>query len=77
MPFIGRGLTEATLVALDTAIESELQKLADSDVIVNFAHVVNQRQVVNGKGVLDVALTIVPAFELREVNVSLKLALEV
>lgn len=77
LPFIGRGLTEATLVALDTAIESELQKLADSDVIVNFAHVVNQRQVVNGKGVLDVALTIVPAFELREVNVSLKLALEV
>lgn len=76
LPFIGRGLTSATIVSLDTAIESELQKLAESDVLVKYQHQVSQEQTVNGKGVLDVALTIVPPFELREVNASVKLSAE-
>lgn len=76
LPFIGRGLTEATLAAVDVAIEGALQRLVEQDHIVKYLHVVNQRPVVNGRAVLDVALTIVPAFELREINVAVKLALE-
>lgn len=76
LPFIGRGLTEATLAAVDVAIEGALQRLVEQDHIVKYLHVVNQRPVVNGRAILDVALTIVPAFELREINVAVKLALE-
>lgn len=76
-PFIGRGLTEATLAAVDVAIEGALQRLVEQGHIVKYLHVVNQRPIVNGRASLDVALTIVPAFELREVNVAVKLALEI
>lgn len=76
-PFIGRGLTEATLAAVDVAIEGALQRLVEQGHIVKYLHVVNQRPIVNGRASLDVALTIVPAFELREVNVAVKLAIEI
>lgn len=76
-PFIGRGLTEATLAAVDVAIEGALQRLVEQGHIVKYLHVVNQRPIVNGRASLDVALTIVPAFELREINVAVKLALEI
>lgn len=76
IPYIGKGLTEATKVALDTAIESVLDQAVAADAVVKYAHVVNQPTVINGKGTLNVALTIVPAFELREVNVAVKLALD-
>lgn len=76
-PFIGRGLTEATLAAVDVAIEGALQRLVEQGHIVKYLHAVNQRPIVNGRASLDVALTIVPAFELREINVAVKLALEI
>lgn len=76
IPFIGRGLTDATFAALDVAIESELQKLAEQNVIVKYRHAIIQRPVTNGRAVLDIALTILPPFELQEINVAIKLASE-
>ena len=75
-PFIGKGMTEATRAALDTAVESALTKLAEANVIIQFAHAVNMRTTINGKGIIDIPLTVVPSVELREVNVSIKLALD-
>ena len=76
-PYIGRGMNEATTAALNTAIESTMQAKVTQGSVVKYGFSVISNGVVNGKGSLSVPVTIVPAFELREVNVSMKLALDV
>lgn len=76
-PYIGRGLNEATTAALNTAIESALQLKVTNGSIVKYGFSVITNRTVNGKGSLTVQLTIVPAFELREINVAAKLALDI
>ena len=76
-PYIGRGLTEATTAALNTAIESALQAKVSQGSVVKYGFSVITNMTVNGKGSLSIPITIVPPFELREVNVAMKLALDI
>ena len=74
--YIGKGLTEATTAALETAIESEFQTMVSAGSVNKYLFSVIVGQTINGKGVLDIPITIVPPFELREVNVAMKLAMD-
>lgn len=76
-PYIGKGLTEATTAALETAIESGMQRKVAAGSVVKYGFSVITNQTVNGKGSISIPITIVPAFELREVNVAMKLSLDI
>ena len=66
-----------TTAALNTAIESALQAKVSQGSVVKYGFSVITNMTVNGKGSLSIPITIVPPFELREVNVAMKLALDI
>lgn len=77
-PFIGKGLNQFTLSAAQTAIETQVfEPLVKIGAIQKFDFQVIPPQSVEQRGKLLVPVTIVPAFELREVNVPVKLAYEI
>jgi len=76
-PFIGQGLNQVTIAAAETAIEGVFESAVAAGAIENYAFTLIQGLAVNGRGTLTVPITIVPAFELREVNVSVKLAYDI
>lgn len=76
-PYIGKGLTQVTIAAANTAVENIFQDAVSSGAINKYAFSVLEEVAVNGRGTLRIPITIVPAFELREVNVSLKLAYDI
>lgn len=73
-PFLGKGITQTMLAAADTGVESVFQALVEEGAIENFGFTIIPDRAQNS---LTVPITIVPAFELREVNISLKLAYEI
>lgn len=73
-PFIGEGITSSQLAALETAISQALSDLADAGVIGRFELSVTSTPSQRIQGQADVDLVIVPAFELRQINVSVALA---
>ena len=73
-PFLGEGLTGATLAALDTAIDSQLKGLVKGGLIVRYQHLVTSTAQQRVLGQATVELKIVPAFELRQITVVIALA---
>jgi len=76
-PFIGNSLNDIVLAAAETAVESILQGYVSQGAIVKYAYQVLSDPTAAGKGEMRVPLTIVPAFELRQINVSIKLAYDI
>lgn len=76
-PFLGKGLNSAMIAAMETAVEAILQANADAGAITNYLFSIVPEPVVGGRGKVRVPLTIVPAFELREINVPIKLAYDI
>jgi hypothetical protein len=73
-PFLGEGLTGATLAALDTAIDSQLKGLVKAGLINRYEHQVTSTAQQRVLGQATVELKIVPAFELRQITVVIALA---
>jgi len=73
-PFLGEGVTSAQLSALETAISQALGDLAEAGVLNRFELGVTSTSLQRIEGKADVNLVIVPAFELRQINVTLALA---
>jgi hypothetical protein len=73
-PFLGEGLTGATLAALDTAIDSQLKGLVKAGLIVRYEHLVTSTAQQRVLGQATVELKLVPAFELRQITVVIALA---
>ncbi len=76
-PYIGKGLTEVQVAAMQTAVEAEFQDAVSENAVVKYYAQVTVLPVQNGAGRVSVPFTIVPPFELREVNASVKLAYDI
>jgi hypothetical protein len=76
-PFLGKGLNQITIAAADTAVEGIFEDAAKSGWIVKYLYKVLTLPGAKGRGRLQIPMTIVPAFELREINTSLKLAYDI
>jgi hypothetical protein len=76
--YLGRGLTAVQVAAMNTAVEGIFEDMVRNDnAIVKYQFSIIVEPVRNGAGIVKVPVTIVPAFELREVNTSVKLAYDV
>lgn len=73
-PFLGEGLTGARLAALETAIERVLVSLQQSQFIQRFDKTISATQDQQVLGQATVELTLVPAFELRQLTLVISLA---
>jgi len=73
-PFLGEGLTEARLAALDTAIDAALRTLVKGGVISRYEISVTSTAQQRVLGQATVELKLVPAFELRQITVVVALA---
>jgi len=73
-PFIGEPITGARLAALETAIDQALTKLKKAEYIQRFDAIVTSTPTQQVQGEADVELVLVPAFELRQINVYVALA---
>jgi hypothetical protein len=76
-PFIGKGLTEVQVAAMQTAVDAEFTAAVKEGAVVKYYAQVLVEQVRNGAARVSVPFTIVPPFELREVNSSVKLAYDI
>lgn len=76
-PYIGKGLTEVQVAAMQTAVEAEFQDAVSEGAVVKYYAQVTVLPVQNGAGRVSVPFTIVPPFELREIDASVKLAYDI
>ena len=73
-PYIGKGLTEVQVAAMQTAVDAEFQSAVNEGSVVKYYAQVVVQPVQNGAGRVSIPFTIVPPFELRDINSSIKLA---
>jgi hypothetical protein len=73
-PFLGEGLSGAKMSALDTAQEQVLTKLQKGGVLKRYSKVLSATPEQAVLGQASVELTLVPAFELRQITVTVSLA---
>lgn len=73
-PFLGEPITGARLAALETAINQVLVKLQKSEFLQRFDFNLTSTPAQQVQGKADVELVLVPAFELRQISVSVALA---
>ncbi len=73
-PFVGEGITGARLAALETAVEQALSKLTKNGFLQRYEHKVTSTPADQVLGKVTVDLILVPAFELRQITVSVSLA---
>lgn len=73
-PFLGEGMTSSQLAALETAISNALGELAEAGILNRFELSVTSTTLQRIEGKADVNLVLVPAFELRQINVTVALA---
>lgn len=73
-PFIGKGTSEANIAALKVAVEGVLQEFVSINAVRKYAVDVIPLISASGKATINIPLVLVPAQELREVNVSVSLA---
>jgi hypothetical protein len=73
-PFLGEPITGARLAALETAINQVLVKLQKSSFLQRFQSSVTSTPAQQVQGQATVELILVPAFELRQISVSVSLA---
>lgn len=72
-PFIGRGNNAAIRGALETAVESALQKLRSLGALEDFQFSLTSTPSQRVLGEMTIDLTLVPAFEIRTINVKVAL----
>lgn len=75
-PFIGKGTTQAMVSSINTAVESVLQTKVNQGVVNKYNYSIIPYVTSTGNSTIDIPLILVPAHELREVNVSVKLAFD-
>lgn len=73
-PFIGEPITGGRLAALETAIEQALAKLTKNQFLQRYQHKITSTPADQVLGRAIVELILVPAFELRQITVSVSLA---
>ena len=73
-PFLGEPITGARLTALETAIEQVLAKLTKAQFLQRYQHKLTSSPADQVLGKARVDLILVPAFELRQITVSVSLA---
>ncbi len=73
-PFLGEAITGARLAALETAIEQVLAKLTKAQFLQRYQHQLTSTPADQVLGKARVDLILVPAFELRQLTVSVSLA---
>lgn len=73
-PFLGEGITGASLAALETAIEQVLVKLQKAGYLQRFEVNVTSTASQRVQGKADVDLLLVPAYELRQITLHVALA---
>lgn len=73
-PFLGQGINNAQIAALETAIGQGLSELTKAGVLVRFDLKVTATALQRVRGEVNVELVLVPAFELRQINVTVGLA---
>lgn len=73
-PFIGEAISGARLAALDTAIEQALSKLTKAGYLQRYQHQVTSTPADQVIGHAKISLVLVPAFELRQISVTVSLA---
>ena len=73
-PFIGEPITGARLAALETAIDNVLLKLQKAEYLQRYAVKITSTAQQRVRGEADCELTLVPAFELRQLTVNVSLA---
>jgi len=73
-PFLGNGINNAQIAALETAIGQGLSELTKAGVLVRFDLKVTATALQRVKGEVTVELILVPSFELRQINVTVALA---
>ena len=76
-PFLGKGLNDVTLAAMSTAVEQVFADSVESGAIRKFEYDIIQMPTVRGVGRVAIPSTIVPVFELRKVDSSIKLAYDI
>lgn len=73
-PFLGEGISGAQMAALETAISQALSELVKAGILVRFEMKVTATALERVQGKVQVHLVLVPAFELRQINVTVALA---
>lgn len=73
-PFIGEPITGARLAALETAVTKALSKLQQAEFLQRFEAAVSSTPSQQVQGQADVELILVPAFELRQITITVALA---
>lgn len=73
-PFLGEPITGSRLAALETAIEQALAKLTKNQFLQRYQHKLTSTPADQVLGRATVDLILVPAFELRQISVSVSLA---
>jgi hypothetical protein len=73
-PFLGQGLNNAQIAALETAISQGLSELVKAGVLQRFDLKVTATALQRVRGEVNVELVLVPSFELRQINVTVALA---
>lgn len=73
-PFLGEGMSGAQLTALETTIQQALSELVKGKVLVRFEVKVTANALERAQGKCKVELIVVPAFELRQISVTIALA---
>jgi hypothetical protein len=73
-PFLGEPITGSRLAALDTAIKQALQTLQKGEYLQRYDAAVTSTASQQVQGKASVELQLVPAFELRQITVTVSLA---
>lgn len=73
-PFLGEGMSGSQLAALETAVSRALGELVEARVLVRFDARVTASALERVQGKCKIQLVLVPAFELRQISVTVALA---
>ena len=73
-PFLGEGITGARLAALDTAVDRELGQMVKAGDLVRYEHKIISTPSQRVLGQATIELKLIPAFELRQITVTVALA---
>ena len=73
-PFLGESLSGSRLAALDTAIDKELSEMVRNQELTRYEHKVIATPQMKVLGQVEVELKLVPAFELRQITVTVALS---
>lgn len=75
-PFIGRGSSALRIESMNTNIDTELNAMKTEGSLIDFRRETTQTPEQRAQGIIDIALTLVVAFEIRKIRVKVGLALQ-